>query len=918
MARKSLAHHRLPDSSRPGRGRLSGAGRLATAVVLACSLVLTSTSQIHAADKETSGVVLTSPNPGELVISWDAASPTPVDYRVIWAPSSGRFLSFRVDNTAEAGNAYPVGTSYTVTGLAEGVEYKVRVRARYGAARGGQWSQPVTLEITATEEPPAKPTGVTPGSSHSSVLLEWDDPGDDTITGYQILRGTDTGSLAVLVDDTESTANTYTDDTVTAETDYAYAIQARNTHGLSPPSDTATVTTLADPDANEPEIAFQLAAGDLLAGNLGQSVDADGSVSLGHTGTLSVDQAQGFTTGDHLEGEHTIKGIEVKFKSAPAASETISASVHAHSSGRPGEKLFDLASPATIVVGDNAFTAPENSVLSANSRYYLVVRASPYGSMAVLALTNSDAQDSTSRSGWSIDDGGLYKYRPDTWQSRTRRSSQAKTIRIYATSTSTDNTAPTLQSATVDGQTLVLGYGEALDGTSEPDVTAFSVSVDSGTATAPSSVAVNSSQVMLTLDSAVTFGQSVSVNYTVPTGGAAPIQDLAGHDAASLTGQSVTNNTNAPATGKPAIAGTVSVGTRLRADLSGIVDLNGLDNTGYKYTWLRLQGGQETRIGFNWKSYTLTRRDRGKTIKLRVTIVDDGGHTEELESDETVAVTSGNSLPHAAAPAFIINNHPTLRVGMHVEVSSNVHLLLDDPDGGINAGDVSTPVWHHYGSDYTATPIGGHFGTGWWYTVRESDIGTYLAADVTYTDRAGYTQTVRSTLLGPVLPYQSDEGGSIDAWLGLDDFYGCQGRGRTACSMDAPGTINGHIDATDWDTDYWKVTLEAETRYTISVRGRGDANRSKPLLRPHLALYRESPKGTPVAEGTDIGNANVDEDMSYTVPADRGGTYYISIAAGTALYTIIGTYRDGKARVPLTSAANLPIGQYSLTVSVQE
>ena len=893
------------------------AGRLAAAVVLAGSLVLTSTSQVHAADKETSGVVLTSPNPGELVISWDAASPTPVDYRVMWAPSSGRFLSFRVNNTAEAGNAYPAGTSYTVTGLAEGVEYKVRVRARYGAARAGPWSPLATLEITATEEPPAKPTGVTPGPSHSSVLLEWDDPGDDTITGYQILRGTDADSLAVLVNDTESTDNTYTDASVTAETDYAYAIRARNTGGLSPPSDTATVTTLADPDANEPESALQLTAGDLLAGNLGQSVDPDGHLA-GHTGRLNVDQAQGFTTGDHLEGEHTIKGIEVKFKSAPAAGETISASVHARSSGRPGEKLFDLVSPATIVVGDNTFTAPENAVLSANRRYYLVVRAGPSSSMAVLAVTNSDAQDSTSQSGWSIDDGGLYKFRPDTWQSRTRTSSQAKMIRIYATSTSTDNTPPTLQSATVDGQTLVLGYGEALDGTSEPGVTAFSVSVDSGTATAPSSVAVNGSQVTLTLDSAVTFGQSVSVNYTVPTGGAAPIQDLAGNDAASLIGQSVTNNTNAPATGKPAIAGIVQVGTQLRADLSGIVDLNGLDDADYKYTWLRLQGGQETRIGFNSHRYTLTRRDRGKTIKLRVTIIDDHSHTEDLESDETPAVTTGNSLPLTAAPADIVGDYPTLRVGMHVAVNSNVHLLLDDPDGGIKAGDVSHPVWHHYDGDtYTATPIGGHFGTGWSYTVRESDIGMYLVADVTYKDRAGYTQTVRSTLLGPVLPYQSDQGGPIDSSLGLDDFLGCQGRGRTACSMDAPGTINGHIDSTDLDTDYWKVTLEAETRYTISIRGRGDVNRSQPLLQPHLELYRESPTGTRVAEGTDVGDRN-SEDMSYTVPADRGGTYYISITTGTALYSKIITYRDKPAYVPLAGAGNLPVGQYRLTVSVQE
>ena len=33
----------------------------------------------------------------------------------------------------------------------------------------------------------------------------WTDPGDDSITGYQILRGPDAANLAVLTDDTGST-----------------------------------------------------------------------------------------------------------------------------------------------------------------------------------------------------------------------------------------------------------------------------------------------------------------------------------------------------------------------------------------------------------------------------------------------------------------------------------------------------------------------------------------------------------------------------------------------------------------------------------------------------------------------------------------------------------------------------------------
>ena len=37
-------------------------------------------------------------------------------------------------------------------------------------------------------EPPAKPTGLSATPSHDRVVLTWDDPNDDSITGYVILR----------------------------------------------------------------------------------------------------------------------------------------------------------------------------------------------------------------------------------------------------------------------------------------------------------------------------------------------------------------------------------------------------------------------------------------------------------------------------------------------------------------------------------------------------------------------------------------------------------------------------------------------------------------------------------------------------------------------------------------------------------
>ena len=80
-----------------------------------------------------------------------------------------------------------------------------------------------TDAVAAAEpsEPPAKPRGLEATATHDSVTLIWDDPGDDSITGYVILRrlpGVDPqGHFDVLVANTGTAATTYTDNEVAAE-----------------------------------------------------------------------------------------------------------------------------------------------------------------------------------------------------------------------------------------------------------------------------------------------------------------------------------------------------------------------------------------------------------------------------------------------------------------------------------------------------------------------------------------------------------------------------------------------------------------------------------------------------------------------------------------------------------------------------
>ncbi len=149
------------------------------------------------------------------------------------------------------------------------------------------------------------------------------------------------------------------------------------------------------------------------------------------------------------------------------------------------------------------------------------------------------------------------------------------------------NLPPGLDTAIVDGASLVLTYHEDLDTGSVPAASAYSVVVDGGAGTAPSGVSVSGKTVTLTLASAVGSGQVVTVTYTAPASN--PLQDASGLAAVPLTGQAVTNNTgNNLAGGAPTISGTAQSGHTLTANTSAITDADGLNNVDYDYQWIRV------------------------------------------------------------------------------------------------------------------------------------------------------------------------------------------------------------------------------------------------------------------------------------------------------------------------------------------
>lgn len=119
---------------------------------------------------------LCSNTPGALTVAWNTPSPTPTDYRVMWAPEGGDWLSYRDQNETERGNLYPGGseTSLTISGLTPGATYKVSMRARYGPGDSGPWSTEATLQVR--DNPPAVTPSEQRDEGNKEPLKQGGDP----------------------------------------------------------------------------------------------------------------------------------------------------------------------------------------------------------------------------------------------------------------------------------------------------------------------------------------------------------------------------------------------------------------------------------------------------------------------------------------------------------------------------------------------------------------------------------------------------------------------------------------------------------------------------------------------------------------------------------------------------------------------
>ena len=95
------------------------------------------------------------------------------------------------------------------------------------------------------------------------------------------------------------------------------------------------------------------------------------------------------------------------------------------------------------------------------------------------------------------------------------------------------------------------------------------------------------------------------------------------------------------ATGLPVVTGVLEEGLTAAADITGILDAEGLTLVSYSYQWIRSDAGTDANIsGATDSTYVMQAADVGKALKVRVTFTDDDANAEMLTSSASALVAS--------------------------------------------------------------------------------------------------------------------------------------------------------------------------------------------------------------------------------------------------------------------------------------
>ena len=190
---------------------------------------------------------------------------------------------------------------------------------------------------------------------------------------------------------------------------------------------------------------------------------------------------------------------------------------------------------------------------------------------------------------------------------------------------------------------------------------------------------------------------------------------------------------NTPATGMPTINGVAWVGRTLKADTSGIGDVDGLDYGTLTYQWVANDGNTDADLEEATAStYDVSVDDVNKTLKVRVSFTDGFGTEESLTSEATAAVELPTNFPAGGAPS--VSGQPVVQETLTADTSG-----IQDANGVDNATFIYQ--WIRNDGD-TDTDIEG--ATGPTYEVSDSDFGKTIKVRVSFADTDRFAESLTS------------------------------------------------------------------------------------------------------------------------------------------------------------------------------
>ena len=459
-----------------------------------------------------------------------------------------------------------------------------------------------------------------------------------------------------------------------------------------------------------------------------------------------------------------------------------------------------------------------------------------------------------------------------------------------------DGVRPAFVSAAVDGSSLTLTYGEALDGGSRPATGDFTVEVG-GSGRSVTGVSISGSVVTLTLNPAVEHGEpGIRVSYTAGTN---PIQDEVGNDAQALSNQSVTNTTGAPNTA-PEITSPSSFDVRENQMVARQLAARDTD-PGDEVTGWAIAGGAD-QIQFSIASDTgeLSFRDPpdyeapGDNEYVVTVEVTSGAGGRELEVEKTFTISVTDEREPPGVPDL-----PTISG----ETADSLRVNWNEPD---NTG----PAITDYDVQYREKGTGGftdgdHQGPGLSLTLSDLKPGTAYEVQVKASNdegasdwsQSGEGMTVTPLTVGMASGTDPPVSGPFTVRFSFSEpVTGFSGSDietdqDPACVDDQNNTVFcepaiGSLQTADdrvFTTAVTPGTDRVAHSYTLTLTVPGGAVRSlvgsKPNQEPEEPLeVRVSPPGAPEpisSLGLTAGGGDGEVRLSWNRPSDNGGSAII-------------------------------------------